>query len=376
MNYRPSLMCDICRERFLPTQATTTRCVRCTRVLLPTVRPRWEDSNGIQFREGSFAQKIGFQRPSPSKMVSKNFTTLNSTPSAWEAAPPRVTNRPNKRALICGVSYKKGKHKLNGTFNDVKNFRDLLIDNFGFRPDNILVLSEEEQDQRLMPTRKNIVEGLQWLVQGCQSGDSLVFYFSGHGLRQPDFSDDELDGFDETICPVDFMEAGMILDNDINRIIVSPLKEGVTLHAIVDACHSGTILDLENVYDKQKKEWIDNCPPSKKCKGTKGGLAISISACDDAEFAADTSEFSSGKTMNGAMTYLLIDAIRTGQSNASNITYGDLLDKIYRQIEQVTRTGCFGNATVLRGLFGKKIIQKPQLSASKRFKVYEKEFIL
>lgn len=77
-----------------------------------------------------------------------------------------------------------------------------------------------------------------------------MFYYSGHGLRQPDFDSDERDGFDETICPVDFMKEGMILDNYINATIVQPLPEGVTLHAIVDACHSGTILDLVHVYNR------------------------------------------------------------------------------------------------------------------------------
>ena len=89
-------------------------------------------------------------------------------------------------------------------------------------------------------------------MKDCQPGDSLVFYFSGHGLQQKDLQEDEIDGFDETICPVDFMREGMIVDNDINSLIVRPLKEGVTLHAIVDACHSGTILDLAYVYNPDK----------------------------------------------------------------------------------------------------------------------------
>lgn len=35
--------------------------------------------------------------------------------------------------------------------------------------------------------------------------------------------------------------------------------------------------------------WVDNKPPSGANKGTQGGLAISLSACADAEIAADTS---------------------------------------------------------------------------------------
>lgn len=104
------------------------------------------------------------------------------------------------------------------------------------------------------PTKRNIQAGLKWLVKDCKAGDSLVFYFSGHGLRQPDFDNDELDGFDETICPLDFKTAGVILDNEINDTIVRPLKPGVRLHAIVDSCHSGTILDLSFIYNL--KEYV------------------------------------------------------------------------------------------------------------------------
>ena len=37
----------------------------------------------------------------------------------------------------------------------------------------------------------------------------------------------------------------MIVDNDLNRLLVNPLPPGVRLHAIIDACHSGSMLDLE-----------------------------------------------------------------------------------------------------------------------------------
>ena len=94
------------------------------------------------------------------------------------------------------------------------------------------------------PTRMNIIRAFDWLVKDSQSGDSLVFYFSGHGVRQLDLDGDEIDGFDEAICPLDFETAGIIIDNEINKMIVEPLKQGVTLHAIIDACHSGTVLDL------------------------------------------------------------------------------------------------------------------------------------
>lgn len=125
------------------------------------------------------------------------------------------------------------------------NMQHLLAQKFGFPDDAFLILGEDEQHQK--PTRSNILDGFKWLVANQERNDSLVFYFSGHGLRQLNVDEDEVDGFDEAICPADFETAGMIVDNEINKMIVAPLKEGVTLHAIVDTCHSGTLLDLSYV---------------------------------------------------------------------------------------------------------------------------------
>ncbi|KAF5444178.1 hypothetical protein F2P56_036674, partial [Juglans regia] len=171
--------------------------------------------------------------------------------------------------------------------------KNLLIQHFGYPRECIRILTEEDEGSDFTPTKKNIKDSLKWLVEGSESGDLLVFYYSGHGLQQPDdVTNEELDGFDETICPVDFMQEGMILDDEIHSTIVRPLKEGVTLHAIVDACHSGTILDLDYTYDLQRKDWKSNRPPSKladnSTSGTSTGLAICLSACGDDQMTSDT----------------------------------------------------------------------------------------
>ncbi|KAK8622334.1 hypothetical protein V6N13_117255 [Hibiscus sabdariffa] len=292
---------------------------------------------------------------SPSPITNTGYSKRCALDNSGNAVPAK------KRAVLCGVSYKKWKYKLKGTINDVLNMENLLTQKYGFEEKNMLVLTEEQLDPRLIPTKANIENCLKWLVNGCRSGDSLVFYYSGHGLRQPDFNQDERDGFDETICPVDFLKEGMILDNDIYATIVKPLPKGVTLHAIVDACHSGTILDLEHVYDRQKGEWIDNSPPSGARKETSGGLAYSISACEDDQVAADTSALNS-KSMNGAMTYSLTEVVRArGQRN---ITYGELLDEMEELIEQANQQRCLGGSRILTRLFGPNLTQKPMLSAS------------
>ena len=49
---------------------------------------------------------------------------------------------------------------------------------------------------------------------------------------------------DETILPTDYKTAGQIVDDELNLLLVKPLLPGVTLHTLIDACHSGTALDL------------------------------------------------------------------------------------------------------------------------------------
>lgn len=295
---------------------------------------------------------------------SEKAESLNKMPSPLEISRSSSgTRTARKRALLIGVTYKR-KHMLKGTINDVKSMRGFLINNFCFKEENILVLTEQ------YTTKKNILQSMEWLVKDCQAGDSLVFYFSGHGLRQPDFERDERDGFDENICPVDFMTEGMIRDNEINSLIVWPLKKDVTLHAIVDACHSGTILDLEHVYNREQNKWEDNSPPSGNArKHTDGGLAISVSACLDNENAADTSAFT--KTTNGALTYLLIYFLK----KYPGLTYGDLLDLMHEELSKFNEGGCLP-AKFLRKIFNDLLSQSPQISSSQPFDVYKRHFIL
>ncbi|BFG41165.1 hypothetical protein CerSpe_274390 [Prunus speciosa] len=268
-------------------------------------------------------------------------------------APAAASRRSNKRALLCGVTYsQQRRYKLKGTSNDVNNMKNLLTNTFGYPAECIRILSEDDPyAQDLIPTKKNIENSLKWLVEGCKQGDSLVFYFSGHGLRQPDFQGDEIDGFDETICPVDFMKEGMILDNDINKTIVWPLKAGVKLHAIVDARDSGTILDLEHVYNRKQRTWINNNSPSGVRKSTSGGLAISISAFTDDKMAADTTVFTK-KWMNGAMTYILTETVKRNPQ----ITYGALLDTMASDIENINCERCI-KSRIIKKVFRHKTIQ-------------------
>ncbi|KAI3836743.1 hypothetical protein MKW92_037771 [Papaver armeniacum] len=279
-----------------------------------------------------------------------------------------------KRALLIGISYRSKRYELKGSVNDVNCMKFLLIEKLGYPKDSILVLTDDEREW--IPTKRNIQRALQWLMEGCKSGDSLVFHYSGHGAQQPNRNGDEVDGFDETICPLDYEKEGMILDDEINATIVRPLPKGATLHAIIDACHSGTVLDLPYFCRMNQNgyyTWEDHSPPSGAYKGTSGGLALCFSACDDHQTSADTSALA-GNAMTGAMTFSFIQAVQS----APGLTYGALLLAMRTAIREA-KTGIRFNGpitSVLRKMFHIGLSQEPQLSASEKFDIYSKRVVL
>lgn len=346
-------------------------CSRCHSIIPVQAYEVQNYSSNVTTRtwKDSPLQKIRSPSPSsgykafPHESPKTDFSLFNACPRGTHGA------NAGKRALICGVTYKKQKYKLKGTLTDVYNIKDLLMNQYHFPANAIRVLTEENDPPRA-PTKENMEEGLRWLVKGCRPGDSLVFYFSGHGLRQPDFDNDEVDGFDETLCPVDFKTKGLILDNDINAMIVRPLPKGVTLHAIIDACYSGTILDLEFLYSLKERRWLDNRPPSGAQKCTSGGRAICFSACRDDQMATDTSAFSQ-KGMSGVMTHCFIQAVL----KQPRLTYFELLSSVQENIMTTFESRCL-SSKLMDKLLHRKLSQEPQLSSSEPFNVENTEFLL
>ncbi|OWM63606.1 hypothetical protein CDL15_Pgr008149 [Punica granatum] len=288
-------------------------------------------------------------------------------------APPQPLSPPpahgRKRAVLCGVSYRGKQHMLKGSVNDVKNMRFFLTNRMGFPSGSILVLTEEELDPSRIPTKHNILMALRWLVHGVRAGDSLVFHFSGHGSKQMDMDMDELDGYDETICPVDHEISGKIVDDEINSIIVRPLPREARLHAIIDSCYSGTVLDLPFLCRIKKDgfyRWEDHQLPSAAYRGTNGGVAICISACDDHETSADTSAFLVD-TVTGAMTFSFIQAMANYSSG--HPTYGHLLNAMRTAIRQAKAGDGYREPAA-------GSMQEPQLSSSEKFEIYSAKIAL
>lgn len=98
--------------------------------------------------------------------------------------PPRRTR---KKALLIGINYsnrypegsrdKYGLKALRGCVNDVNDMRDLLVQQYDYHHEDIVVMADTSKYPQ--PTKANIEHEMHQLVSGAQMGDTLFFQFSG-----------------------------------------------------------------------------------------------------------------------------------------------------------------------------------------------------
>ncbi|XDG07326.1 hypothetical protein ABKA04_006941 [Annulohypoxylon sp. FPYF3050] len=122
------------------------------------------------------------------------------------------------------------------------------MERYGYKREDMIILTDDQQDPILIPNKANILRAMQWLVSNARPNDALFLHYSGHGGQTQDEDGDEEDGYDEVIYPVDYERAGHIVDDQLHQIVVKPLQAGVRLTAIFDSCHSGSVLDLPYIY--------------------------------------------------------------------------------------------------------------------------------
>ncbi|VAH83885.1 unnamed protein product [Triticum turgidum subsp. durum] len=198
--------------------------------------------------------------------------------------------------------------------------RYLLTERFGFPNDCVLILTDEERNPCRQPTKDNIRMAMHWLVQGC--------------------------------------------------------SYGVKLHAIVDACHSATVLDLPYQCTVSKQtgrwRWRDERPMTGACKGTSGGQAVLISGSSNGK--SNMSVLPEPYATIGAMTHSFIRAVEC----EPRTTYGRLLTSM-RAIMRDSGGNCN-----LQGPIGGSIrkvanfsgVEEPQLSSAYKFDIEREPFCM
>ena len=233
-----------------------------------------------------------------------------------------------KRGLLIGINYTGTVNQLRGCINDSNNLRNFLINNSIFEKKDLIFMNDTTKGN-LYPTRSNIFSQLKLLVDFAYKNQDkqvkLFFSFSGHGVQLKDKNRDETDGLDEALCPIDFDQSGFIIDDDIKSRFIDLLPSNVELTIMVDACHSGTCIDLQYNYDFSKDNYIIR---NKKESLTKCQV-ISISGCLDSQTSADA--FIGGK-YQGALTAGFLSQYK------KNISARDLMLNICKYLKNNSYT--------------------------------------
>jgi hypothetical protein len=155
-----------------------------------------------------------------------------------------------RRALLIGITYTNPWNtwsQLDGPHGDVDQYQDLLLNTYGYRPEDIVVLKDlPEFPEQFKPTQVNMLRELKALVSDAKAGDKFTFFYSGHSDQEEAKRDlEEEDGMDEMLITSDEKH---IIDDELKVILVNDLPVGCTLLAILDTCHSGTLLDLPHYH--------------------------------------------------------------------------------------------------------------------------------
>ena len=246
----------------------------------------------------------------------------------------------NKNALLIGCNYIGTQYELSGCINDTENIQNKLKTQYNFN--NILIMSDNTTKK---PTKMNILEEIKKLLSNANSGDKLFLSFSGHGTITQDINGDEKDGLDEMFVPLDF---NCISDDEIKIVINNNLKKDVTLFALFDCCHSGTMLDLR--YQYFDSENYDNSTENTKETETIGNV-IMISGCRDNQTSEDAYINS---IFQGAMSWAFLDTVNKNP----NLTWKELI------------------TTMRSSLKTSKYEQVPQLSSGKKLDLNTKICLL
>ncbi len=299
----------------------------------------------------------------------KNHSIINSKTNNPVADNPiknnTMTNQTKSKKIAIHIAvdelnqeiYKGQFSDLAGCVNDLNLFKEFTKDKF-----DIHELTNKQA------TRNAVIELLEKTIENTESGDYVIFTYSGHGGTVTDEDFDETDGKDETLV----LHDGMLFDDEIRDFHLR-FKKGVRIFWFTDSCHSGsnsrgttsrsqirnensrnarsgnkstqriiTTDILNGIYQNNKNDYnrIKKIPRSKRnAADNYAASIIHFAACDDSQFAYE-------ENGNGNFSLLTYQTIIDNQ----NISYKDLFDKVVSQMpsRQTPQINLYGDTATFK----------------------------
>jgi hypothetical protein len=250
---------------------------------------------------------------------------------ALAAGAPAPAQNSRSLALLIGIDDYIHVRDLRGAVNDVERVKTVLTGRFGFEPDNVTVLRNAQA------TRAGMLAAFETLISQAQTNDVVFVHYSGHGSRRLDDSNDEEDGWDETIVPHDSREPGIfdITDDEMNGIMTRLTAKTRNVTLILDSCHSGSATrggsDVRRVPDDERQ------PPARGGTAARTAEGKTDFGAKDPEYVLITgsmphelsNEFDVNGVRQGALTHFLTSALLTVSPRT---TYKTIMETVGAQV--------------------------------------------
>lgn len=242
----------------------------------------------------------------------------------------------NKYALLIGINYVGTKNELNGCINDINSMKNILTSKFKYNKFSILTDYTTEK-----PTKQNILNALNNLINNSSKYNEVLFHYSGHGTATLDLNGDEINGYDEAIVPLDYSSNGLIIDDDLFAIIKN-VK--CNMKIILDSCHSGTAIDLKyvNTYDSTGK-LVSKINELNTDQSTTHEICM-ISGCRDDQLSSEIYD-SNKKKYCGALTNSLITNLSSNDND--NISINNLMSMLNIKLKQYSQNPAFSSNKII-----------------------------
>ena len=249
---------------------------------------------------------------------------------------------PERLALLVGVDRyapDSGLPDLDGSVNDVRAVREMLVARFDFAPADVLVLENEQA------THEGLVGAFRdWLLARAGPGTEVVFWFSGHGSRVPDADGEEPDGWDETLLCWDSRSEGRrgsydLVDDELTALLAALGQRTSRATVVTDCCYSGSVLrgdpraapkvrfagTGDEPFERSAVEgfWPADVPLGSDEEIDQRAY-VHVAACGPDQLAHEIRDSGEGEGAHGALSFFLLQAL---QGARPDLTYRQLVDE-------------------------------------------------
>jgi hypothetical protein len=192
-----------------------------------------------------------------------------------------------KRALLIGINYiHTPQNRLNGCIDDIVDIKKVLMEQYQYQEENIVMLRDDVDIPSQQPTCANMLHELASIVSKSKDEDELWIHYSGHGSQIPDQFTFKESKLDDIIVPMDYQTGGFISDFQLYSFI-RQIKGCAIL--VFDCCHSGTVCDLPWTFEFGIPNLINRV---RTCPFVIDNQHIYMfSGCKDTETSADTYDY-------------------------------------------------------------------------------------